>query len=101
MSDLISRQDALDAVNDCGICIQKIMDIPSAELEQKWTPVTEALPEEDMERTLVTIDCRGRKNVRSGHFFKGYFMNDNGDTWKTTDPEVTAWMPLPEPWRGE
>ena len=35
MSDLISRQDALDAVNDCGICIQKIMDIPSAELERK------------------------------------------------------------------
>ena len=33
MSDLISRQDALDAVNDCGICIQKILDIPSAEPE--------------------------------------------------------------------
>lgn len=31
MSDLIERQDALDAVNDCGICIQKILDIPSAE----------------------------------------------------------------------
>ena len=33
MSDLISRQAVLDAVNDCGICIQKILDIPSAELE--------------------------------------------------------------------
>ena len=33
MSDLIERQKALDAVNDCGICIQKILDIPSAELE--------------------------------------------------------------------
>ena len=33
MSDLISRQAALDAVNDCGICIQKILDIPSAEPE--------------------------------------------------------------------
>lgn len=32
-SDLISRQDVLDAVNDCGICIQRILDIPSAELE--------------------------------------------------------------------
>lgn len=35
MSDLIERQDALDAVNDCGICIQKILDIPSAEPERK------------------------------------------------------------------
>ena len=35
MSDLISRQDALDAVNDCGICIQRILDIPSAEPERK------------------------------------------------------------------
>ena len=34
MSDLISRQDALDAVNDCGICIQRILDIPSAEPER-------------------------------------------------------------------
>lgn len=35
MSDLIDRLDALDAVNDCGICIQKILDIPSAEPERK------------------------------------------------------------------
>ena len=35
MSDLIERQDALDAVNDCGICIQKILDIPSAEPGRK------------------------------------------------------------------
>lgn len=34
-SDLISRQAVLDAVNDCGICIQKILDIPSAEPERK------------------------------------------------------------------
>ena len=41
MSDFISRQDALDAVNDCGICIQKILDLPSAETERKkgkWKP---------------------------------------------------------------
>lgn len=28
MSDLIDRQAVLDAVNNCGICIQKIMDLP-------------------------------------------------------------------------
>ena len=41
MSDLISRQDVLDAVNDCGICIQRILDIPSVEPEREngeWKP---------------------------------------------------------------
>lgn len=33
MSDLIRRQDAIDAVSDCGICIQKIVDLSSAEPE--------------------------------------------------------------------
>ena len=41
MSDLISRQAALDSVNDCGICIQKILDIPSAEPEERTAKVVE------------------------------------------------------------
>ena len=46
MSDLIRREDAMDAVNDCGICIQKIMDLPSAEPERKtgkWIEYPECL----------------------------------------------------------
>ena len=69
--------------------------------EPKWIPVTEALPE-DMDRILATIvRPNGEKRVRSGDYFRGYFMMDNGDTWNETDKEVIAWMPLPEPWRGE
>ena len=75
--------------------------IPSAEPERKWIPVTEALPK-DMDRLLATIvRSDGSKRVRSGHYYKGYFMMDNGDTWNATDKEVLAWMPLPEPYRGE
>ena len=33
--DTISRKMAIDAVNDCGICIQKIVDLPSAQPERK------------------------------------------------------------------
>jgi len=44
MSDLISRQAALDAVNDCGICIQKILDIPSAEPERKKGEWIDGMP---------------------------------------------------------
>ena len=43
-SDLISRQDVLDAVNDCGICIQKILDIPSAEPERTKGEWVDGLP---------------------------------------------------------
>lgn len=73
----------------------------SAEPERKWIPVAEALPEE-MDRILVTIvRSDGEKRVRSGHYYKGYFMMDNGDTWNGTDKEVIAWMPLVEPYRGD
>ena len=72
-----------------------------AELERKWIPVTETLPLNDID-VLVTV------------------RDDSGDTpweytsvgWRTPDGRywvvdnnmcygVIAWMPLPEPWRGE
>lgn len=66
-----------------------------------WVSVTHALPK-DMDRILATIvRSNGEKRVRSGDYFKGYFMMDNGDTWNETDKEILAWMPLPEPYRGD
>ena len=38
MNDLISRQAAIDAVSDCGICIQRIVDLPSVQPKHGyWT----------------------------------------------------------------
>lgn len=91
MSDLISRQDVLDAVNDCGICIQRILDIPSAEPERKWIPVSEALPEEKQNVLITTID--GERKVS--------MLTDFTYWWNIGRGKVLAWMPLPEPWRGE
>lgn len=69
--------------------------------KNQWIHTTEALPE-DMDRILATIvRSNGEKRVRSGDYFKGYFMMDNGDTWNETDKEVIAWMPLIEPYRGD
>ena len=65
----------------------------------KWIPVSEALPK-DMDRLLATIvRFDGEKRVRSGHYYKGYFMMDNGDTWNETDKAILAWMPLVEPYK--
>ena len=118
MSDLIRREDVDKAIRSicdlcgedkknngvmCGACnldsfIREFDDIPSAEPERKWIPVSEALPE-DMDRLLATIvRPNGEKRVRSGHYYKGLFSMDNGDTWKETDKGLLAWMPLPEPY---
>lgn len=129
MSDLIRRQDALQAIIGITTCenaegieihcdasvadsegwlggvrdaLRAIEDIPSAEPERRWIPISEALLPKDMDRLLATIvRSDGSKRVRSGHYYKGLFMMDNGDTWKETDKEILAWMPLVEPWRGE
>ena len=69
--------------------------------EVKWISPNDELPK-DMDRILATIvRPDGEKRVRSGHYYKGYFMMDNGDTWNETDKGVLAWMPLVEPWEGE
>ena len=55
-SDLISRQDALDAVNDCGICIQRILDIPSAEPE-RTKGTWEVQPSAGEDRPFIWWKC--------------------------------------------
>ena len=106
--DLISRQDVLDAVNDCGICIQRILDIPSAEPERKWIPVTEALPK-PWQEVLTTYEYKGKRFVQTAEYagqndekghplFCAYSDEFAPDHY---DFVYVAWMPLPEPWRGE
>ena len=67
----------------------------------KWIPTSERLPK-DKTYVMTTIRVPGRQpHVRSGWYQYGLFMNDNGDTWKSTDIEVIAWMPLAKPYESE
>lgn len=76
-----------------------------AQLEEKlakreWIPCSERLPD-NKTYVLTTIQVSGRQpHARSGFYHDGFFHNDNGDTWKATDREVRAWMPLPKPYKG-
>lgn len=139
MSDLIDRNDAVEAIefekvymtayrcNSNGYvsegnplkqynkglddAIKAVNNLPSAEPERKWIPVTEALPEEETD-VLVTVHFDGHKSptvdlppsdyVEIASHVDG-FWSSLSDEYKVawSKHHVVAWMPTPEPYRGE
>ena len=84
--------------------------LPSAQPEQRWIPVTERLPEEYGEY-LVTYKSDGEQIFMDiieyetsfeydyeKNRFKGNWLF--ADDCRSRDPEVLAWMPLPEIYQG-
>ena len=70
-------------------------------MEQRWIPVSERLPEEPKENEifdskpleLYLVSIKGDSYTFRA-FWNGKFFTDG---WQKCD--VTAWMPLPEPYR--
>ncbi len=103
MSDLISREDAKNYIDSqkgrpfIGCTIgeaMKIMldEVPSAEPERKWIPFDVALPK-DRQKVL----CVNKHD----EMMVGRYRSDYGMTFPCYFEKPIAWMPLPEPWRGE
>ena len=101
MSDLIDRQTAIDALHmhlmyRMGTDSNKkrldewINNLPSAQPVQRWIPCSERLPEEGSYLVWMPFaPPEGR--IAVADYCDGY--------WNIKTP-ISAWMPLPAPYRG-
>jgi len=107
MDDLISRQAILDmayaygnGLEPEGYCVnvEDIQALPSAQPEQRWIPCSERLPEESGRYLVSVLDGVGRRTTVAPYQprYKAWTMTGRMAYWK-----VIAWMPLPEPYRGD
>ena len=69
--------------------------IKALEQEPRWIPVSERLPEPDVE-VLVTDDAGGLATISTDSIYESEVTGEKG--WYTSQ-NVTAWMPLPQPYR--
>ena len=98
-NDAISRQAAIDAL-DCINGVEEVLkSLPPVEQKQAWIPVSERLPENEQEILFSTKTGR----VHSGRYHDDdsanpwYSHRDKARAWNNV---VTAWMPLPEPYKA-
>ena len=123
MNDLISRQDAIDAlkkkrietmekgqdVNLIWECLDAVAQLPSA---QQWIPCSERLPEENG-RYLVTRGLNACGSLWNRVYIVNYsnlmglkkekiwWDGNVGKSDFQTYEDVLAWQPLPEPYEPQ
>lgn len=110
-SDLIYRQAAIDAADavwsvtgdkNVAKVWDQIKDLPSAQPEPQWIPCSERLPEQ-YGNYLISIHGEDEPDIGTinPNDKRGWSLCDaNGFHWASDKKLiVTAWMPLPEPYK--
>ena len=90
---VMQRENVIDAMKKAGM-----EQITKAFTERRWIPVTERLPEDN-------VDVLVRRKTDCGMRSVAAYRSSGRDCWTITDGDysefydhsVTHWMPLPEP----
>ena len=90
----------VDAILKCNKEVRiALRNMPSAQPERKWIPVSERLPEDGTDIFVTYVDEEETRiipvNYGRGTWFDCIFDR------ALDSLKVTAWMPLPEPWKGD
>lgn len=114
-NDVISRQAVLKLLHALpseeattkAMLIQSVKQMDAAQPEQRWIPCApETMPENDDE-VFVTYTVNGKKQryVETAMWYDGDegYWTSPWDEYRVpgTKVEIIAWMPLPEPYKGE
>lgn len=94
MRDLMVQEQLLrGSMAYCGL--MRAIEIVDRQPEDEWIPVTERLPDPDV---MVLVSTKAKSGTRSVNraYCDGCFWHGSGSM-----AGVTAWMPLPKPYREE
>jgi hypothetical protein len=83
------KYNAEDPLGSYTALLVAINDAPEA----GWIPCAERLPESDEMMLVTATPKKGIPNVNRAYYWNGYWHGSGSMS------NVTAWMPLPEPYK--